>query len=363
MTGTFAVTHTWTLGSKPPSPSETAAALSLRSEPSGATVYINDVRVGRTPLVEYELGARGKDEEPVTVRLEHDGYNSEELVLNAPPQVQTAARIYWHSGDEIRRANLDGTNVEVLVTGVEYQAGFAFDVVESQMYWTEFGKIKRANLDGTDVQVFVTERGVVGTEQSVVGLDLTKDKMYWATTALGGIDRAKIKRVNLNGSDVQVLINGNGLHQRVVYDVALDVVGRKMYWVRWSTIFGEHGIIRASLDGSNVEVLVTGVNNPLCIALDTIERKMYWTEMNQWGIKRANLDGSNAEVFFEETMLLQDIALDVTGRKIYWIKSSGKKPGEPGTICRADLKDSNRFEILIMGVKEPHSIALYFPSR
>ena len=81
LTGTFAVTHTWALGSKPLSPSQTAAALSLRSEPSGATVYINDIQVGRTPLTKYEIGTRGSDEEPVTVRLEHDGYNSEELTL------------------------------------------------------------------------------------------------------------------------------------------------------------------------------------------------------------------------------------------------------------------------------------------
>ncbi len=83
LTGTFAVTHTWALGSKPLSPSETTAALSLQSEPSGATVYINDIRVGRTPLTKYEIGARGQEDKPFTVRLEHDGYNSEELTLNA----------------------------------------------------------------------------------------------------------------------------------------------------------------------------------------------------------------------------------------------------------------------------------------
>ena len=83
LTGTFAVTHTWSLGSKPLSPSETTAALSLQSEPSGATVYINDIRVGRTPLTKYEIGARGQEDKPFTVRLEHDGYNSELLTLNA----------------------------------------------------------------------------------------------------------------------------------------------------------------------------------------------------------------------------------------------------------------------------------------
>ena len=105
--GTFAVTNTWSLGTKPLPPSETTAALSLRSEPSGVTVYINDVRVGRTPLTKYEIGARGQDEEPVTVRLEHDGYNSEELTLKPGKETgwlntsQPDTRIFGKDGGEM----------------------------------------------------------------------------------------------------------------------------------------------------------------------------------------------------------------------------------------------------------------------
>ena len=120
LTGTFAVTHTWALGSKPASPSETAAVLSLRSEPSGATVYINDIRVGRTPLTKYEIGTRGKDTEPVTVRLEHEGYNSEELTLipgretGGPGAPQPEARL------EI--VEKDGAKM-VLIPAGEFQMG------------------------------------------------------------------------------------------------------------------------------------------------------------------------------------------------------------------------------------------------
>lgn len=81
LTGTFAVTGTWSLGAESLAPDEQSAVLSLRSDPSGATVYINDIRIGRTPLTEYQIGARGHAEEAITVRLEHDGYNSEELTL------------------------------------------------------------------------------------------------------------------------------------------------------------------------------------------------------------------------------------------------------------------------------------------
>ena len=81
LTGTFAVTSTWSLGTKSLAPSEQSAVLSLRSDPTGATVYINDIRIGRTPLTEYQIGDRGHAEEAIKVRLEHEGYNSEELTL------------------------------------------------------------------------------------------------------------------------------------------------------------------------------------------------------------------------------------------------------------------------------------------
>lgn len=79
LTGTFDVINTWSIGAKVPAPSEQSAVLSLRSEPTGATIYINDVYVGQTPLTKHRI--RGRDQEPIRVRLEHDGYNSEELML------------------------------------------------------------------------------------------------------------------------------------------------------------------------------------------------------------------------------------------------------------------------------------------
>ena len=120
LTGTFAVTSTWTLGVKPVPPSERSAALSLQSEPIGATVYINDVRVGHTPLIEYQIGTRGQDEESVTVRLEHDGYNSEELVLKPGKETGWLAAPESDIRQEI--VGQDGAKM-VLIPAGEFQMG------------------------------------------------------------------------------------------------------------------------------------------------------------------------------------------------------------------------------------------------
>ena len=83
--------------------------------------------------------------------------------------------MYWtDSGtDKIQRANLDGSNIEDLVTqGLSYPAGIALDVEGGKMYWTDSGtdKIQRANLDGSNIEDLVTQglRGPVGIALGVL---------------------------------------------------------------------------------------------------------------------------------------------------------------------------------------------------
>jgi hypothetical protein len=68
--------------------------------------------------------------------------------------------MYWtdQATDKIQRANLDGTSVEDLVTGLSLPFGIALDVAAGKMYWTDYdiGKIQRANLDGTSVEDLIT---------------------------------------------------------------------------------------------------------------------------------------------------------------------------------------------------------------
>ena len=82
-TGTLTVANTWLLSAESVSSSRQTAKLSLKSDPSGVSIYINGVRIGETPLVDHEIDARGEDKKAITVRLEHEGYDSEEVVLES----------------------------------------------------------------------------------------------------------------------------------------------------------------------------------------------------------------------------------------------------------------------------------------
>jgi low density lipoprotein receptor-related protein 5/6 len=92
----------------------------------------------------------------------------------------TAGKMYWtgQSADQIVRANLDGTGwQELLKPHAPY--GIAVDIVAGKMYWTGglVGKnIRRANLDGTGEEALVTGQH----SPTGIALDVAAGKMYWS---------------------------------------------------------------------------------------------------------------------------------------------------------------------------------------
>ncbi len=79
-----------------------------------------------------------------------------------PDAVDLAGKMYWTDSatKKIQRANLDGSNVEDLVTtGLTALVGIAVDPAAGKMYWTDAftDKIQRADLDGSNVQDLVTD--------------------------------------------------------------------------------------------------------------------------------------------------------------------------------------------------------------
>ena len=194
--------------------------------------------------------------------------------------------MYWTDPgtSKIQRANLDGSNIENLITtGLDSPTGIALDIQNGKMYWAdEFtSKIQRANLDGSNIENLITA-GVA--EPFSIALDVAGNKMYWTDPGT-----SRIQRANLDGSNIENLIT---VGLEYPNGIALDIRNSKMYWIDYGTI----RIQRANLDGSNIENLITtGLHSPTGIALDIQNSKMYWTDYFASKIQRANLDGSNIE--------------------------------------------------------------------
>lgn len=216
-----------------------------------------------------------------------------------------SGKMYWTEGSpadfQIQRANLDGSNVELLVTGLVGPSGIALDLATGKIYWTDTGtsKIQRANLDGSGVEDLLI-LGVVFTPVDIA-LDVGASKLYWTESTPADF---MIQRADLDGTNVELLVAG-------LVDpsgIALDVSAGRMYW----TDLGTGKIQRANLDGSGVEdVVTTGVDQPVRIAIDVLASKLYWTEASpaDFMISRANLDGSNIELLISHLSSPSGIAL------------------------------------------------------
>ena len=277
--------------------------------------------------------------------------------LQAPP-------IYWtdQGTDKIQRMNLDGTSVEDLITiEIGILGGIALDAAGSKMYWADWGfpsGIRCANLDGSDVQTLVN----IDDHPSGIALDVAEGKVYWGVGTIAEDDQGKIQRANLDGTNVETLVSG--LIKTPDY-ITLDLTGRKVYWSMAGYTDGtnESQIQRANLDGTNVENVIPSLDFglPGGIALAVGDGKIYWTNWGaSEGIQCANLDGSNVQTLVNTDDNPWDIALDVTGGKLYWTLGPITVDGH-GKIQRANL-DGTNVETLVWGLDSPRYIALNIPS-
>ena len=331
-----------------------------RANPNGSNIKTLVTINTSVPLgIAIDLGARKlywTNSYGAVQRADIDGSNVENVVtgLGTPKSFSAGAvpkltytqtgpvvgspAIYWadRQAAAIRRVNINNLNVEDIITNIADASAIALDLTRSQMYWTETdtGKIRRANLNGANVQDLIT--GL--TSPSAIALDVVRGKIYWANQNwdlfTGAVTASKIQRANLNGSNVQDVLTGLG----TVEDIALDVSMGKVYW----TDSAAGTIQRANLNGSGIKVLVNGT--PSDIALDTAGSKMYWADYEGKQISRANLNGSNVETLVTGLAGPSDIVLDTARHRIYWADQAWNPATGSITdrkIQRANLDGSN----------------------
>jgi len=182
------------------------------------------------------------------------------------------AKMYWAdpSNGTIQRANLDGTGLETLVSDLARPNDLALDNINDKLYWTESGaefndsgipigdinRVQRSNLDGSNVEEIVT---LSSGSPDGVAVDAAGGKVYWKVSTDSSTPD-QLRRADLNGSNPEDVLELGAFTQEFV----LDLENERVY----STL-GPDEIQVVNLDDTGAATFLdTGTNSqPAGIAL------------------------------------------------------------------------------------------------
>jgi sugar lactone lactonase YvrE len=186
-----------------------------------------------------------------------------------------SGRIYWTDlGDAsessaVFSANMDGSNVQKLVSAewLSEIEGIAVDSQHKRLYFTYVnplldslfnGGIARADLDGSNVDPIVS--GLI--KPIGIALDIQSETLFWAhTRGLGGRLEGAIEAADLDGQQRRTILGG----LETPFGVALDPDARDIYWT--DTAAGK--IQRTEMSGilPFFEDVASGLDSPTAVAI------------------------------------------------------------------------------------------------
>eukprot|EP00931_Biecheleriopsis_adriatica_P049984 TRINITY_DN28924_c0_g2_i1.p1 TRINITY_DN28924_c0_g2~~TRINITY_DN28924_c0_g2_i1.p1 ORF type:complete len:309 (-),score=31.08 TRINITY_DN28924_c0_g2_i1:18-944(-) len=182
--------------------------------------------------------------------------------------------------------------VEVLISGLKQPRSVACG--GGKIYWADRDsrKIQRANLDGSDVE------DIVEADFGVKSVAVDNDTIFWPVPS-----EQKIQSANLDGSSVGDVLTNTGAVS------GIQLVSGRLYW------FGDQKrIVSAAVNGEDVRDAANGAN-PCHIAV--AGNRVFWTE---WGLRSAVLDGGEAtELVPTANTHGTGIAVNSIEGKVYWV--------------------------------------------
>ena len=186
---------------------------------------------------------------------------------------------------------------------------------------------------------------------------------------------------NPDGSDLKVIVSEG---RRLPDGIVVDVEAGHIYWTNMGNPSANDGAIeRADLDGSNLKHIVPsgGTHTPKQLQYDKKNGKLYWCDREGMRVMRASIDGSNVETLVDSSQgdarpgkdqrkWCVGIAVDTDGGKFYWTQKGPDKAGQ-GRIFRSSLEipkgqtPANRkdIEVLYEGLPEPIDLDLDLDNR
>ncbi len=264
-----------------------------------------------------------------------------------------AQQLYW-IGDvpvvAIYRSNLNGCNTIPLVVGdgiLIGAKGLDIDSDAGKIYWSTSEGIYKSNIDGTNIEFIISTPDLQQSHNDyAVNVVIAKNlqKIYWShwvqdCDPTGGRFLG-IRRANLDGTGEEVIIPDICRPR----GIDIDEINGKVYW----TNVHFNSIYRANLDGTSVQKLLEFDKNPEFLQIDAENSKMYWNLDSNVNfpvdaIMRSNLDGTNVETVIDNSNdeFSYINKFELYNGHIYFFTRISTEPGSPRQILRVDLDGGN----------------------
>lgn len=249
------------------------------------------------------------------------------IIISTPSSLkaQGVDRIYWGQEqasppseyDRIARVDIDGSNpMDIHATARGYSIDIDFS--NGKLYWSDSSNIKRSDLDGSNVETVLSGLSV----PFAIALDLTARKIYWVA-----VYEHIVRRANLDGSAVEVLYTASD----GVTGIALDVAHGTLYV---SEFYVNH-ITKMNLDGSSPTTLPVTPNGPTGLAVDSVNNKLFIAAFGSGEVISCTLEGTSCTPLSPPSGGVNDVDVDTLAGKIYWM-------GAFSGIYRANFDGTNQ---------------------
>jgi DNA-binding beta-propeller fold protein YncE len=181
----------------------------------------------------------------------------------------------------------------------------------------------------------------------------------------------RVLSANPDGSNLKTILNEG---KRFPDGLVVDAAAGHLYWTNMGNPKKNDGtIFRSDLDGKNITTIVPpgGTFTPKQLQIEKQSGKLYWSDREGMRVMRANLDGSNIETLVDTsqgdprpgvdpTKWCVGIVVDAEGGKVYWTQKGDDNAGQ-GRIFRANIElppgqlpaDRDDIELLYDKLPEP----------
>ncbi|BFZ12302.1 hypothetical protein BsWGS_15341 [Bradybaena similaris] len=188
--------------------------------------------------------------------------------------------IYWTDAamGVIRRAKLNGTGVEAIVTGLKSPEGVAIDFVARNLFYTdsELDILQVARLDGSNKKTLVSTDMV---NPRAIVLDVNRGVLFWTDW---NRNRPQIERINMDGTHRKVVIEED---LRLPNGLAFDTFSQTLCWGD----AGTHTIECVRSDGVGRRVVHDKAAYPFDIVV--LNNIVYWTDWERKDVPNINQSG------------------------------------------------------------------------